>query len=170
VIYYITGDRDHLKEECASLHVEIGALTVNFTKEMEVLAAEVRKLKEIIKDKESECDSIARTLKKEKEIYEQENERMNYQLKSMIEKKTDEIYAISRQKEMENQQTKRNLESIIEELKIAHQKEISGIGEVIPNLKAEISEWQARHEALERELEDGNERHEADKLKASEEH
>lgn len=53
-------------------------------------------------------------MRKEKEIFEQEHERLNYQLKSTIEKKTDEIYAISRDKEMENQQIRRSLESIIE--------------------------------------------------------
>lgn len=35
VIYYLTGDRDMLKEECGALHAEIGALAVNFSREKE---------------------------------------------------------------------------------------------------------------------------------------
>jgi vacuolar-type H+-ATPase subunit I/STV1 len=98
VIYYLTGDRDILKEECASLHMELGVITVSFGKEKEAFEADIRKLREIIKDKESECLSLAKNLRKEKEIFEQEHERLNYQLKSTIEKKTDEIYTISREK------------------------------------------------------------------------
>ncbi len=51
VVYYLTGDRDVLKEECASLHMELGVITVSFGKEKEAFEADIRKLKEIIKDK-----------------------------------------------------------------------------------------------------------------------
>jgi hypothetical protein len=64
VIYYLTGDRDILKEECASLQMELGAITISFGKEKEAFEADIRKLKEIIKDKESECISLNKSLKK----------------------------------------------------------------------------------------------------------
>ena len=41
-------------------------------------------MKEMIKDKESEVGSIGKAARKEKEIYEQENERMKAQLKLLI--------------------------------------------------------------------------------------
>ncbi len=42
-----------MKDECASLQMELGAITFSFSKEKEAFEAEIRKLKEIIKDKES---------------------------------------------------------------------------------------------------------------------
>ena len=49
----MTGDRDILKDECASLQMELGTITVSFSKEKESFEAEIRKMKEIVKDKQS---------------------------------------------------------------------------------------------------------------------
>jgi hypothetical protein len=53
IILYLTEDKDVLKQECVRLQIENDTLRVGFGKEREGLEAEIRKLKEIIKDKQS---------------------------------------------------------------------------------------------------------------------
>lgn len=43
----------------------------------------------MLNDKISQCQSIGKTFKKEKEMMEQENERIKNQIKSVIERKND---------------------------------------------------------------------------------
>lgn len=66
-----------------------------------------------------------KTAKKQKDILEQEGERIKNQMKVLIEKKNDEIFANVREKQFEAQEARRNLETIIEQLKMNHKKEIS---------------------------------------------
>lgn len=46
---------------------------------------------------------------------------------------------------MENQQTRRSLEAIIEELKANHKKELSEKDNIVPSLIAEINEWKNKY-------------------------
>lgn len=39
VIYYLTGDKDILRQECATLHIQLTNLTTNYGKERETYEA-----------------------------------------------------------------------------------------------------------------------------------
>ena len=60
----------------------------------------MKKMKEIVNDKKSECESISKNSKRQIQMVQQENERIKNHIKSIIEKKNDDIFNITRNKEV----------------------------------------------------------------------
>jgi translation initiation factor 2 beta subunit (eIF-2beta)/eIF-5 len=89
--------------------------------------AEIKRLKGLLEDKAAECESISRNAKREVELVQQENERIKVQVKTVIEKKNDELFHINRDKDAVVQEVKKGLETSIEELKYNSQKEVDAL-------------------------------------------
>lgn len=77
----------------------------------------MRKLREQLREKEFECVNIGKIGAKEKEMLQQENERIKNHIKNLIEKKNDEMFALARESEVEYQKLKHNLQNKLSENK-----------------------------------------------------
>lgn len=81
MIFYVGTNNDKLLIQCDEQQKEIAYLKICSQRAKEEYDAELRKMKEIIKDKASECESVANNAKREKEIMERESERIKQQIK-----------------------------------------------------------------------------------------
>jgi hypothetical protein len=170
VVVFMGRENDTLKAELAAYRSETTLILASTQREKESLEAELRKHKELLKDKASECESIARSGKRERELLELENDRLRNQLKTVIEKKNDELFAVTRERDQEINNIRKGLEGSLEQQQSQHKIFTSQLEQKLESVELEVTEWKAKYNDLQSLMQKEIDRLEIERTKIISEH